>query len=78
MGRIFVVFIRRLRLPFLLFAGFGLLCMRVYMRLEELRWQDALFWILNPHAIVLPNEVRDLGSWCGWRDQDSSSLRSSE
>ena len=51
MGRIFVVFIRRLRLPFLLFAGFGLLCVRVYMRLEGLRWQDALFWILNPHAI---------------------------
>ena len=25
--------------------------MRVYMRLEGLRWQDALFWILNPHAI---------------------------
>jgi hypothetical protein len=51
MGRIFVVFIRRLRLPFLLFAGFGLLCVRVYMRLEGLRWQDALFWILNPHTI---------------------------
>jgi hypothetical protein len=27
------------------------LCVRVYMRLEGLRWQDALFWILNPHAI---------------------------
>ena len=41
MGRIFVIFIRRLRLPFLLLAGFGLLCVRVYMRLEGLRWQDA-------------------------------------
>jgi hypothetical protein len=47
----FVVFIRRLRLPFLLFAESGLLCVRVYRRLEGLRWQDALFWILNPHAI---------------------------
>jgi voltage-gated potassium channel Kch len=51
MGRIFVFFFRRLRLPILLFAGFGLLCVPVYMRLEGLRWQDALFWILNPHAI---------------------------
>jgi hypothetical protein len=51
MGRIFVVFIRRLRLPFLLFAGFGLLRVRSYLRLQGLRWQDALFWILNPHAI---------------------------
>jgi len=51
MGRIFLVFIRRLRLPFLLLAGFGLVCVRVYMKLENLRWQDATFWILNPHAI---------------------------
>src|SRR6202142_79652 len=51
MGRIFVVFIRRLRLPLLLLAGFGLLCVRVYMRLEGLRWQDAMFLIVNPHAI---------------------------
>src|SRR6202142_1905870 len=51
MGRIFIVFIRRLRLPFLLLARFGLLCGWVYMRLERLRWQDALFWIVNPHAI---------------------------
>ena len=51
MGRIFIIFIRRLRLPLLLLAGFGLLCVQVYMRLEQLRWQDATFWILNPHAI---------------------------
>src|ERR1700688_2230689 len=51
MGRIFLFFVRRLRLPFLVFAGFGLLCVRVYMRLEHLRWQDALFWIVNPHSI---------------------------
>ena len=51
MGRIVLVFLRRLALPFLVFAGFNLLCVRVYMRLEHLRWQDALFWILNPHSI---------------------------
>jgi voltage-gated potassium channel len=51
MGRIVVVFIRRLWLPILVFAGFNLLCVRVYMRLEHLRWPDALFWILNPHSI---------------------------
>lgn len=51
MGRIFIMFVRRLRLPILVFAGFVILCVRVYMRLERLRWQDALFWILNPHSI---------------------------
>jgi hypothetical protein len=47
MGRVIVVFLRRLWLPLLLLAGFGTLCVRTYMRLEGLRWQDALFWIAN-------------------------------
>ncbi|MFZ0286348.1 MAG: hypothetical protein WAL32_14050, partial [Terriglobales bacterium] len=51
MGRIVVVFLRRLWLPVLVFAGFNLLCVCVYMHLEHLRWPDALFWILNPHSI---------------------------
>lgn len=51
MGRIIVVFVRRLWLPLVVLAGFGILCVRTYMYLEELRWQDALFWIFNPHAI---------------------------
>ena len=33
------------------FAGFSLLCVRAYMHLERLRWQDALFWMFHPHAI---------------------------
>ena len=51
MGRIVAVFLRRLWLPLVVLAGFGILCVRTYMRLEGLRWQDALFWIFNPHAI---------------------------
>ena len=51
MGRIVAVFFRRLWLPLLLLAAFGTLCVRTYMHLEHLRWQDALFWIVNPHAI---------------------------
>jgi voltage-gated potassium channel len=51
MNRVLVLFVRRLALPVLVFAGFTLLCVRVYMHLEELRWQDALFWMFNPHAI---------------------------
>jgi voltage-gated potassium channel len=51
MGRIVIVFLRRLWLPFAVLAGFGAVCVRTYMHLEGLRWQDALFWIFNPHAI---------------------------
>lgn len=47
----FLYFLRRLALPVLLFAGFSLLCVRVYMHLEHLRWQEALFWMFHPHAI---------------------------
>ena len=51
MGRILILFLRRLWLPVLLLAGFGTLCVVVYSRLEGLRWQDALFWMIQPHAI---------------------------
>lgn len=51
MGRIVAVFLRRLWLPLIVLAGFGVMCVRTYMYLEGLRWQDALFWIFNPHAI---------------------------
>ena len=27
------------------------MCVLVYQNLEGLRWQDARFWIINPHAI---------------------------
>jgi len=51
MGRILILFLRRLWMPVLVFAGFNILCVLGYARLEHLRWQDALFWILNPHSI---------------------------
>jgi voltage-gated potassium channel len=51
MGRIFLLFLRRLWLPLVMFAGFSLMCVLVYRRLEGLRWQDALFWMIQPHAI---------------------------
>src|SRR5579859_5237993 len=51
MGRIFLLFLRRLWLPLVMFAGFSLMCVLVYKRLEGLRWQDALFWMIQPHAI---------------------------
>jgi voltage-gated potassium channel len=45
------VFLRRLSLPVVLFAGFNLLCVLAYRRLEGLRWQDAFFWITHPHSL---------------------------
>jgi voltage-gated potassium channel len=51
MGRVIVLFIRRLWMPVLVFAGFSALCVFVYMRLEGLRPIDAFFWIFHPHAI---------------------------
>jgi len=44
------VFLRRLWLPAALFAGFNVLCVVVYRRLEGLRWQDAFFWMTHPHS----------------------------
>jgi voltage-gated potassium channel len=51
MGRIIILFLRRLWLPVLVFAGFSALCVFVYMRLEGLRAVDAFFWIIHPHGI---------------------------
>ena len=50
-GRLFVFFLRRLWLPVAVFATFSTLCTLVYMRLERLRWIDALFWIIHPYSI---------------------------
>lgn len=49
--RIIVAFLRRLGTPLFVFAGFCLVCVAVYSRLEGLRWLDALFWITHPHSI---------------------------
>ena len=51
MGRIFLLFLRRLWLPAVVFAAFSTVCVLVYMRLESLLWLDALFWMIHPHAI---------------------------
>ena len=58
MFRILLAFARRLWLPLLMFAGFSLLCVTAYRQLEGLSWQDALFWMIQPHAID-PRRVRD-------------------
>ncbi len=50
-GRLLIFFLRRLWLPVVVFAAFSVVCMLVYMRLEGLRWLDALFWIIHPHAM---------------------------
>jgi len=49
--RAVLVLVRRLVGPFLLFLVFILICVLTYMRLEHLRFSDALFWIAHPHAI---------------------------
>jgi voltage-gated potassium channel len=51
MGRITVLFLRRLWQPALVFGAFCLVCVAVYMRLEGLSAIDAFFWIFHPHAI---------------------------
>ena len=58
MMRVVLLFLRRLWLPLLVFLGFILMCVLVYQQLEGLRWQDAIFWIINPHAIEY-RRVRD-------------------
>jgi voltage-gated potassium channel len=50
-GRALLLFLRRLLLPVSVFAAFNVLCVLAYMKLEGLRWPDALFWITHPHAI---------------------------
>ena len=49
--RAFLVVFRRLIGPFALFLLFVLACVATYMRLEHLRFVDALFWVAHPHAI---------------------------
>ena len=51
MFRILLLFMRRLWFPLVVFAGFSVMCVLVYQRLEGLSWQDALFWMIHPHAI---------------------------
>jgi voltage-gated potassium channel len=51
MGRIIILFLRRLWLPTLVFGAFCLICVAVYMRLERLSAIDAFFWIFHPHSI---------------------------
>jgi voltage-gated potassium channel len=46
-----VFFLRRLWLPVAVFAAFSSLCVLVYMKLEGLRWLDALFWIIHPYSM---------------------------
>lgn len=49
--QLFSLFARRLWLPLFLFLLFNLLSVGVYMALENLSFQDALFWITHPHAL---------------------------
>ena len=58
MLRVLLLFLRRLWLPLVVFAAFSLMCVLVYQRLEGLSWQDALFWMIQPHAID-PKHVRN-------------------
>ncbi len=51
MGRIILVFLKRLWLPLLVLAGFLGVCVVFYIRVEGVRPLDALFWVIHPHAI---------------------------
>ncbi len=51
MIRVLLLFLRRLLLPVAVFAIFSLICVLVYRHLEGLAWEDALFWMVHPHAI---------------------------
>jgi voltage-gated potassium channel len=51
MGRILLVFLKRLWLPLLVLAAFLGVCVVFYMRVEGLRPLDALFWVIHPHSI---------------------------
>jgi voltage-gated potassium channel len=51
LGRILIVFARRLWPPLLVLAAFLSVCMLAYMRLEGLSALDALFWITHAHSI---------------------------
>src|SRR5689334_757440 len=49
------VFFRRLLLPIGMFAGFSILCLIIYVRLEGVAWHEALFWVFHPHSIRSEN-----------------------
>src|ERR1700676_1903297 len=49
--RAVLIVLRRLVVPVLLFLVFTLFCVGVYMRLQHLRFTDALFWVAHPHAL---------------------------
>lgn len=49
--RAVLILVRRLLGPFALFLVFVLFCVLAYMRLEHLRFADALFWVAHAHAI---------------------------
>jgi len=51
LDRAVLILVRRLIGPFVLFLVFILACVISYMRLEHLRFSDALFWVAHPHAI---------------------------
>lgn len=58
MRRAVFLLLRRLLTPLLLFMAFLGGCVLTYMHLEHLRWIDALFWTILPHAIEY-RHVRD-------------------
>jgi voltage-gated potassium channel len=51
MFRAVLLLFRRIFTPLLLFVAFVSICVWTYTRLEHLRWVDALFWTIFPHAI---------------------------
>src|SRR5258706_13589534 len=58
MLRILLLFLRRLWMPLVVCAGFSVMCVLVYRRLEGLSWQDVLFWMVQHNAID-PKHVRN-------------------
>ncbi len=55
--QIFLLFLRRLRLPLALFGLFHVVVLTIYMSVEGLAWDDALFVITHAHAIH-PEQVK--------------------
>ena len=53
----FLLFLRRLRLPAALFVLFHLVVWTVYIVVEGVSWDDALFWITHPLGIP-PEHVK--------------------
>jgi voltage-gated potassium channel len=60
--RAVLILLRRLVAPVLFFLAFILACVLTYMRLEHLRFTDALFWVVHPHAIEY-TRVRTATKW---------------